>query len=295
MKAEDFVSMKDLSSKELGKLIKLGQQLKIRKQSNALGGKNIGLYFEKPSTRTKVSFEVGVKQLGGDVIHLNPAEMQISRGESVKDTAKVLSKYLDCIVARVFNHNSLVELAKYAEIPVINALSDFSHPCQGLADMQTVQEIKGDLSELKVAWVGDGNNVCHSLIYACAKTNTEISIATPKGYEPAKDVVAYYKNAELTNDPKEAVNDADVIITDTWVSMGKEKEKAQRLKIFKDFKVDKNLVKHANKDFIFMHCLPAYRGYEVSAEIIDGKHSAVWEEAENKLHSQKALLSSLLL
>ncbi len=294
MKIKDFVSMKDLSSKELKKLINLGSSLKEKKSGKQLEGKIAGLYFEKPSTRTKVSFEVGIKQLGGEVVHLNPAEMQITRGESIKDTAKVLSKYLDCIVARVFDHKTLVGLAKYAEIPVINALSDFSHPCQGLADIQTAQELKGDLSELKFAWIGDGNNVCHSLIYACAKTNTEIAIATPKGYEPAEDVLTYNKKALLTDNPKEAVKNADVIITDTWVSMGQEKDKEKKQKVFKGFKVDKNLVKYANKDYIFMHCLPAYRGYEVAPEIIDGKQSVVWQEVENKLHAQKALLVELL-
>lgn len=290
----DFLSIKDLSKKELEKLINLAAHLKKKKYSDVLKGKIIGLYFEKPSTRTKISFEVGIKQLGGEVVHLNSSELQISRGESMADTAKILSSYLDCVVARVYNHNTLSELAKYASIPVINALSDFSHPCQALADVQTVKEVKENLSELKFAWIGDGNNVCHSLIYACAKTNSEISIATPEGYEPAKDVLSYNKNAQLTNNPKEAAKNADVIVTDTWISMGQEKEKQQKLKLFKGFTVGKNLTKYAKKDFIFMHCLPAYRGYEVAPEIIDGEHSVVWQEAENKLHAQKALLINLL-
>ncbi len=286
--------MKDITKKELGMLFKLAAELKNKNNGKVLKGKTIGLYFEKPSTRTKVSFDVGIKQLGGEVVNLNPNEMQISRGESIADTSKILSMYLDAIIARVHKYDTLIDLAKNASIPVINALSDFEHPCQGLADLFTVYEEKGDLNKLKFSWVGDGNNVCHSLIYGCAKTGSELAIATPKGYEPAEVALKCNKKVKLTNDPKEAVKDADVVATDTWISMGQEKEKQIRLKAFEKFQVNKELVRNANKNFIFMHCLPAYRGYEVSSEIIDGPHSVIWQEAENRLHTQKALLINLL-
>jgi ornithine carbamoyltransferase len=247
------------------------------------------LYFEKPSTRTVVSFYVAMVELGGDAIFLTPREMQIGRGETIADTAKVLSRYANGIVARTFKHETIVELAKHSAIPVINGLSDMYHPCQTLADLFTVLEKRNTL-DLKFAWIGDGNNVCNSWIQAANMLNFSLKVATPKGYEPKEKL----GKVKLTHNPKEAVKNADVIITDTWVSMGEEKEAVKRDKDFKAFQVNSKLLKLAKPDYLFMHCLPAHRGKEVAAEVIDGKNSIVFDEAENRLHVQKAILCVLM-
>ena len=260
------------------------------------------MIFTKSSTRTRISFEVGMYQLGGHPMFLNANDMQLGRGESIYDTANVMSRFVDGIMIRTFDHQDVLDLAKYGTVPVINALTDHLHPCQALADLMTVYEHKGTLKGLKLAYIGDGNNVAHSLLYACAKAGMNMSVATPKGYE-CEDVVV--KNAIedaketgaqiiITNDPVEAIKEADVVCTDTWVSMGQEAEKAERIKIFKDYQVNKELFSGAKADAIFIHCLPAYRGYEVTEDIIDGPMSVIFDEAENRLHAQKAVLATLM-
>jgi ornithine carbamoyltransferase len=239
---------------------------------------------------------------GGYPLFLSAADLQLRRGESVADTARVLSRYLDGIMIRTFAHNDVKELADYASIPVINGLTDLLHPCQVLADLQTIKEKKGKLSGLKLAFVGDGNNVCNSLMFGCAKVGIDIAVATPKGYEPDEEIVYLAKQdalkhgvtVEITNNPVEAVKDADVVVTDVWASMGQEAEKALRVREFTPYQVNEKLVSHARPDYIFLHCLPANRGEEVTEEVIDGPNSVVWDEAENRLHSQKALLALLL-
>ncbi len=284
-----LISLKKWKKKDIEKIFELTNKLKGKK-SEDLFEKNLILYFEKPSTRTVVSFYIGMVQLGGDAIYLTPREMQISRGESVSDTAKILSRYADGIVARVFKHNTIKDLSKYAKIPVINGLSDMYHPCQILADLYTVLQKRKTL-DLNFAWIGDGNNVCKSWINASKIFKLKLNIATPKKYQPIEKVSGKIK---LTNDPKEAVKDADIIITDTWISMGEEKEKKKRLQAFKKFQVNPKLLKSAKSNHLFMHCLPAHRGHEVTSKIIDGKHSIVFDQAENRLHVQKAILYQLM-
>ena len=268
-----------------------------------LSGKSIALIFEKPSTRTRVSFQVAIAKLGGESIPLSVSEMQLSRGEPISDTMRVLSSYVDAVVARVYKHETLSEMVKYSSIPVINALSDKFHPCQALADMMTIKELKGNISEVKVAYVGDGNNVCNSLIQACSLLGARIFVASPKEYQPPEDVIAQAKEwgkrsggtIELTENPEDAVRDADVIYTDVFVSMGQEEERERRLKVFyPKYKVTEKLMSLAKPDAIFMHCLPAHRGEEVEASVIDGKKSAVWQQAANRLHTEAALLLYLL-
>ena len=268
-----------------------------------LSGKSIALIFEKPSTRTRVSFQVAIAKLGGESIPLSVSEMQLSRGEPISDTMRVLSSYVDAVVARVYKHETLSEMVKYSSIPVINALSDKFHPCQALADMMTIKELKGNIYEVKVAYVGDGNNVCNSLIQACSLLGARIFVASPKEYQPPEHVVAQAKEwgkrsggtIELTENPEDAVRDADVIYTDVFVSMGQEEERERRLKVFyPKYKVTEKLMSLAKPDAIFMHCLPAHRGEEVEASVIDGKKSAVWQQAANRLHTEAALLLYLL-
>lgn len=268
-----------------------------------LSGKSIALIFEKPSTRTRVSFQVAIAKLGGESIPLSVSEMQLSRGEPISDTMRVLSSYVDAVVARVYKHETLSEMVKYSSIPVINALSDKFHPCQALADMMTIKELKGNIYEVKVAYVGDGNNVCNSLIQACSLLGARIFVASPKEYQPPEDVIAQAKEwgkrsggtIELTENPEDAVRDADVIYTDVFVSMGQEEERERRLKVFyPKYKVTEKLMSLAKPDAIFMHCLPAHRGEEVEASVIDGKKSAVWQQAANRLHTEAALLLYLL-
>ena len=305
LKGKDFLSLADFSAKELWSILEKALEVEknLDRFSNVLAGRFFALIFEKPSTRTRVSFEVAIRQLGGTPLTFNWIELQLGRGETVGDTAKTLERYVHGIIARVVEHKTLLELAKNTEIPVVNALSNLCHPCQALSDMLTIYKLKGKFEGLKLAWVGDGNNVCHSLLIACSKFGLDISVATPKGYEPKKEIVKKAleeaKNSgsriELTNNPRKAVKNADIIYTDTFVSMGKEAEKRKRLKVFLPrFQVTTKLFDYAKKDCIFMHCLPAKRGEEVTDKVIDGPKSVVWFQAENRLHLQRGLLASLM-
>ena len=300
LETKDLLTVDEISDKEFSTLIdhsiKLKEENKMGKGKSLLENKTLAMLFEKPSTRTRVSFETGMLQLGGHTVNLSLNEMQHSRGESVEDTAKTLSGYVDAIVARVYEHSFIEDLAKHATVPVINGLSNSYHPCQTLADFMTIKEHKTKLKDLKIAWIGDGNNVCNSLIFGCSKTQTEIVIATPKGFEPNSDVVkksSKYTSVDLTTDPESAVKDADVIMTDTFTSIHTSDPKRTE-KFLPSFQVNDSLMKQAKNDAIFMHCLPAKRDQEVTSSVIDGSQSVVWDEAENRLHSQKALLLSLL-
>jgi ornithine carbamoyltransferase len=306
LKGRDFIELNDFTTEEIQYLIELAVELK-RKQKNGevyqpLKGKTLGMVFEKSSTRTRVSFEVGMYQLGGHALFLSKNDIQLGRGEPISDMAQVMSRYLDGIMIRTFGHNNVTDLARYATVPVINGLSDLAHPCQVLADYQTVYEKKGKLTGLKVAYIGDGNNMAHSLMIGGAKLGMHVSVASPAGYEPDKNIVAECKQiAEktgseivVTASPQEAVKDADVIYTDVWASMGFEEEQKQREAAFAEFQVNEELVKLAKPDYLFMHCLPAHRGEEVTAGVIDGPNSVIFDEAENRLHAQKALLVALM-
>lgn len=303
MKKQDFLTLQEFTKDEIWHILKSTKKFKEKtikgKEANKLEGKSVALLFQKASTRTRVSFEVAINQLGGHSIYLGWTESQLGRGESTADTARVLSRYIDCLVARVNNHGDLEEMAKYASIPVINALSDLHHPCQAVADLYTVWEKFGTLEGLKVAYVGDGNNVCNSLLIGCSKLGIDVSVACPQGYEPYNNVQKMAKTnvqdsgskVEILREPSEAVKNADVIYTDTFVSMGDEAEREIRLKTFlPKYKVTSDLFKHASKDALFMHCLPAHRNEEVTDEVMDGTHSAILDQAENRLHTAKALL-----
>ncbi|MDI6819639.1 MAG: ornithine carbamoyltransferase [Candidatus Hodarchaeaceae archaeon] len=302
LKGRHLLSPQDLSPEEiialLDKADELKQKLRRGEPHEVLHGKTLGMIFAKPSTRTRVSFEAAMTQLGGHAIYLGTGDLQLGRGETIADTARTLSRYVDAVMARLFKHEDVVELARNSSVPVINGLTELLHPCQTLADLQTIREKKGGLEGLKLAWVGDGNNVCNSLLLACTLVGMNISVACPKGYEPNAEIVEQaQKNAkrsgvklEILNDPKKAVKGADVIYTDVFVSMGHEAERERRMKDFKGYQVNAGLLKHAKEDVIFMHCLPAHRGEEVTAEVIDGPHSVVFDQAENRLHSQKAIL-----
>ena len=296
---KDLLTGDEISNKEFLELIdfsiKLKEENKMGKGKLLLENKTLAMLFEKPSTRTRVSFETGMKQLGGHTTILSLNEMQHSRGESVKDTAKTLSGYVDAIVARVYEHSFIEDLARYATVPVINGLSNSYHPCQTLADFMTIKEHKKKFKDLKIAWIGDGNNVCNSLIFGCSKTQTKISIATPNGFEPDPEVVKKaLKNTtvDLTTDPKSAIKDADIVMTDTFTSIHTSDPKRTEF-FLPSFQVNDSLMTKAKKEAIFMHCLPAKREQEVTSSVIDGQQSVVWDQAENRLHSQKALLSSL--
>ncbi len=303
---KDFISLHDLTKEEIENLIslsiKIKTDLKNGIQYKVLKNKTLGMIFSKSSTRTRVSFEVGMTQLGGYPLFLSANDIQLGRGETIYDTAKVLERYLDGIMIRTYSHDDVIELAHHADIPVINALTDLLHPCQVLADLQTVYEKKGTLKGLKFAYIGDGNNMAHSIMYGCAKVGIDCAIASPEGYMPDSEVTLNAKDdakksgADLliTNDPVEAIKNADIVYTDTWVSMGQEDEKAERIKIFMPYQVNNELFENAKDDAIFMHCLPAYRGYEVTEEIIDGKNSVIFDEAENRLHAQKAIMATLM-
>ena len=300
LETKDLLTVDEISDKEFLELIdhsiKLKEENKTAKGKPLLENKTLAMLFEKPSTRTRVSFETGMLQLGGHTVNLSLNEMQHSRGESVEDTAKTLSGYVDAIVARVYEHSFIEDLAKHATVPVINGLSNSYHPCQTLADFMTIKEHKKKFKDLKIAWIGDGHNVCNSLIFGCSKTQTEITIATPKGFEPNSDVVkksSEYTSVDLTNDPEFAVKDADIVMTDTFTSIHTSDPK-QNEKFLPTFQVNDSLMEKAKNDAIFMHCLPAKREQEVTSSVIDGPQSVVWDEAENRLHSQKALLLSLL-
>ncbi len=304
MKKRDFLTLQDLSSDEVHHLLDLSMSLKKEKgqHTHHLKGKSIGLVFQKPSNRTRVSFEVATWQLGGNCLYLGPDEINLGKRETTADVARTLSRYLNVIVARTYSHDDILELSRYATVPVINGLSDMFHPCQGLADIFSVKEKFGTFKGLSLAYVGDGNNVCHSLLIGCTKVGLNIAIATPGGYEPNKDVIkkaitdAKKTGAKivLTNSPDEAVKNANIIYVDVWVSMGQETETKKRLKDFQEFQVNSRLAKLANKNYVFMHCLPAHRGQEVTEDIIDGPHSIVFDQAENRLHVQKAVLIFLL-
>jgi ornithine carbamoyltransferase len=306
MKGKSLISLYDLTKEEIEKIIETAALLKLKllrgRRHSLLKGKTLAMIFEKPSTRTRISFDVGMWQLGGYALYLSASDLQLGRGETISDTAKVLSRYVDCIMGRFFSHQTILDLSKYSSVPVINGLSDFSHPCQGLTDLFTIYEKKGRLSGLKLAYVGDGNNVAHSLLFGSSKVGMNITLACPKGYEPDQEVVSKAKEegkrsgsrVEVTNDLKEAVRGTDVIYTDIWASMGKEKEHKERFKIFRPFQVNDQLVREAKEDYLFMHCLPAHRGEEVTDEVADSKNSVIFDQAENRLHTQKALLSLIM-
>jgi ornithine carbamoyltransferase len=300
---KDFLSVSSCSTQELLELLDLSDKLKkFYKKGNrdlCLVGKSLVMLFEKPSLRTRMSFEIAMSQLGGHPIYVKPEDIGgIGKREPIKDMARVLSRYADGIMARTFAHETVIELAKYAQIPVINALTDWSHPCQAMADIMTIREHLGKLAGVKIAFIGDGNNVARSLAFGCAKLGMKIVIASPKGYE--LDVKSVARTNEIapsttiqTNNPHQAVKDADIIYTDTWVSMGQEDEKQKRIADFKGFAVDSAIVAEAPKAKI-MHCLPAYRGYEITDEVMESENSIVFDEAENRLHFQRALLKKLL-
>jgi len=299
LKTKNLLTLAELSPKEFVALIDYSIVLKKElKKGNKplLKNKTLAMIFQKPSTRTRVSFETGMFQLGGHAINLSSQDMQLSRGETIEDTAKTLSRYVDCIMARVYDHNLLEKLSNSSSVPVINGLSDSFHPCQILADFMTIKEKKGKFKGLKIAWIGDGNNVCNSMIYGCALSGAKLSIATPKGFEPDKSVLkesAKSVEIDLTTDPIKAIKDVDVVVTDTYTSIHNNDQKRIK-KFLPKYQINDSLMNHANSNAIFMHCLPAKRDYEVTSSVIDGPQSVVWDEAENRLHTQKALLASII-
>ena len=307
LRGRDLLSVGDLSTRELKLVLAttsfLKQTLKEDyPQSTLLKDRTLAMIFEKPSLRTRVTFEAGMTQLGGHAIYLQPSDIQLGVRESIADAARNLDRWVDVIMARVFSHNTIVELAEHARVPVINALSDLEHPCQALADFYTLKEKKGEPRGLKLAFVGDGNNVCNSLLLLAARLGTDMTVACPEGYEPNTETLAAAKEIaketeaaiEITRDPVEAVTGADAVYTDIWASMGQEAERAARHKVFPPYQVNAGLLKHAKEDVIFLHCLPAHRGEEVTDEVMDGPHSVVFDQAENRLHAQKALLVLLV-
>lgn len=300
-KNRHFLTIFDLTAQEIAAVIKRAIQLKAGKDAGTcpLIGKSIGLIFEKASTRTRVSLQVGIYQLGAQALYMNPKEIQIGRGETVSDTARVLSRYLDAIIIRTVSHKTLEEFTSYASIPIINGLSDIHHPCQALADLMTVREKKGSLKKIRLAYIGDGNNVANSLIEAASLTGMRLILACPRGYEPDsgiyKKATRVSKNAiKLVTNPEEAASNADVLYTDVWVSMGQEKETAKRRKRFEKYQLNAGLLALAKHDAIVLHCMPAHRGEEITSDVMDGKQSVVFDQAENRLHTQKALLEFLL-
>jgi ornithine carbamoyltransferase len=301
---KDFIALTDFSSDELTDMLDLADRIKRSPQEfdSALKGKTLGMIFNKKSTRTRISFQVGIFQLGGMGLFLGPEDMQLARGETISDTGKVLSRFLDGIMIRTFSHNDVLDLARYASVPVINGLTDFNHPCQALADMMTIREKFGKLEGLKLAYVGDSNNVAVSLLFACVKFGLHISLVSPKGYTITKEALdmsreeAASKNLKvaLTENVQEGVAGADVVYTDVWTSMGQEKEQQQRLKDLSGYTVNEQMMNSAGPNAVFMHCLPAHRGEEVCASVIDGPASIVFDQAENRLHLQKAVMVSLM-
>ncbi len=306
LKGRDFLSLHDFTPQQIALMIDFAAQLKqMQKRGEPhelLRGQSLGMIFQKSSTRTRVSFEVGIYQLGGRGLFLSPSDIQMGRGESIADTARVLERYLDGIMIRTFDQSEVEELAANASIPVINGLTDLLHPTQVIADLQTVKEYKVKLAGLKMAFVGDGNNVCHALLHGCAKTGMHISVASPEGYLPKEEIVAEARQDALetgasitiTTNPEEAVAGADVLYTDVWASMGQESEQLDRMKVFEPYQLNDRLTAMAAPDYIFLHCLPAHRGEEMTAEIIDGPHSVVFDEAENRLHAHKAIMALLM-
>ncbi len=303
---KDLLSIHDLTAREIEEIFDLSQELKDKQkkgiQHHILKGKTLGMIFQKSSTRTRVSFEVGMYQLGGSALFLSANDLQIGRGEPVRDTARVMSRYVDGIMIRTFSHAEVEELAHYSTIPIINGLTDLLHPCQALADLFTVREHKGDLKGLKMAYIGDGNNMANALLHGCAKVGMHITVATPAGYAPDKRIIAEAQEAAaasgakivITNNPMEAATGADVLYTDVWASMGQETEQMARKRAFADFQINSTALEAANKDAIVMHCLPAHRGEEITNEVIEGTQSVVFDEAENRLHVQKAIMALLI-
>ncbi|CAM3691126.1 ornithine carbamoyltransferase [Cohnella lubricantis] len=306
LKGRDFLGLADYKPEEIRYLLDLAIDLK-RKQKNGelyqpLKGKTLGMIFEKSSTRTRVSFEVGMYQLGGHALFLSRNDIQMGRGETIRDTAMVMSRYLDGMIIRTFGHRNVVELARSSTIPVINALSDLSHPCQVMADYQTVLEKKGKLEGLKVAYIGDGNNMLHSLMMGASKLGMHFASASPEGYDPDSDQVRLAREyaeetgakIDILRDPREAIENADVVYTDVWASMGFEEEQKERERAFSGYQVNEELAQHAKPDYLFLHCLPAHRGEEVSEGVIDGPNSVIFDEAENRLHAQKAIMAAIM-
>lgn len=306
LKGRDFLTLKDFTRQEIKEMVSLGIDLKAKQKAGIptpiLEGKTLGMIFQKSSTRTRVSFEVGMYQLGGSALFLSTNDLQIGRGEPIKDTARVLSRYLDGIMIRTYSHADVEELAEYADIPVINGLTDDYHPTQIIADLITIQEHKGKLEGIKFAYVGDGNNMTHSLMIGCAKVGMDVTVACPDGYMPNPEIVALAQgyaaesggSVTVMHDPKEAVKGVDVVYTDTWASMGQEAEKEIRKKAFVGYQVDDAMMALAKPDAIFMHCLPAYRGMEVTDEVMESAQSVVFDEAENRLHAHKAIMASVM-
>lgn len=300
MTVRHFLTLLDFSPAELISVLDRADQLKQLQRENTLHetlkNKVLGMIFEKSSTRTRVSFEAGMNQLGGSAIFLSPRDTQLGRGEPIEDSARVLSSMLDVVMIRTFGHEIIQQFAKYSKVPVINALTDEYHPCQLLADMQTFREFRGSIQGKTVTWIGDGNNMCHSYINAARQFDFELNIAAPEGYAPDTELVQQNKQRiNLIADPQMAVKGSDLVVTDVWASMGQESESDQRLSAFDGFQITPELMDHANSDALFMHCLPAHRGEEVSASMMDDTRAVVWDEAENRLHAQKALLEALLL
>ena len=294
-----FLSLLDLEAAELHRIIERASELKRLQHAGtahaSLPGRVLGMVFEKSSTRTRVSFEAGMAQLGGSALFLSPRDTQLGRGEPIEDTARVLSRMVDCIMIRTFEHEKVERFAEYSRVPVINGLTDLLHPCQLLADMQTFHEHRGPIAGRTVTWVGDGNNMCHSYINAARRFDFRLRIAVPEGFDPDPGILAAAGDrCEIVRDPMAAVEDSDLVVTDTWVSMGQEEEKQLRQAAFAPYKVTRAMMERASPEALFMHCLPAYRGMEVDAEVLDAPDSVVWEEAENRLHAQKALLEFLL-
>ncbi len=299
-----FVSLKYFSSKELNDLLDLAAQMKKdpRSSKSLLEGKSIGLLFEKASLRTKTAFYIGAQQLGAKAIYYSPQEVRLGQREEVADVARTLSVYLDAVVVRTFSHGNILKFSEISSIPVVNALSDLLHPSQALADILTIRELKGDLKKLKVAYIGDGNNVCNSLIYAFSVLGGNLDLAIPKGYQPYESILgeveSYHRvsgaKINLTDSVLQVAKDADVLYTDVWTSMGKEQEKEERKKAFKNFRIDDKILNRAKPDAIVMHCLPAHRGEEITSSVIEGKKSVVFQQAENRLHTAKAILTYIL-
>lgn len=302
--AKDFISILDFKDR-LQEILRIGGEIKKKFKNgepyHPLKGKSLGMIFEKPSTRTRISFEVGTTQLGGHALYLSPKDLQLGRGETIADTAKVLSRYVDGVMYRAFEHEMMKELAENSSIPVISGLDDMEHPCQIMADLMTIREHKDDF-DIKLVYVGDGNNVCHSLLLGSAIVGMDMVACTPEGYEPVEKYVEKAKqigeetgaNIEVSYDPISSVKGADVIYTDVWVSMGDEEEKEKRMKDFENYQVNQSMVDLAKDDVIVMHCLPAHRGIEITDEVIDGDHSVVFDQAENRLHAQKAIMAELM-
>lgn len=306
LKGRDCLCLTQFTIEELNYILDYAAYIKKKTKNGEiyepLKGKTLGMIFHKPSTRTRVSFEVGTVQLGGYPLYLNANELQLGRGETIGDTARTLSRYLDGIMIRTFSHDSVVELAEYASIPVINGLTDLLHPCQVLADLLTIREHKGKLQGLKLTYIGDGNNMAHSLLTGCAMVGMDIAVVSPHGYEPNENIVSQARSIAantgsqviIENDINKEIINSDVIYTDVWVSMGQEKEAAERMEKFKSYQLNNDLLKKAKEDAIVMNCLPAHRGEEITSEVMDGPNSVIFDQAENRLHAQKGLMAAIL-